>query len=226
MMKIEVVIPAAGEGKRLNTKTSKIFIKIRNTPLIVYTLRPFEAYNKIKDIILVVKLEDILFIEKLIKKYKLKKIKCIVAGGENRQDSVRKGLEFLDKDTDYVIIHDGSRPFLHLEDLKKIISAVKKYNAVVLGVPVRSTIKQIDKSLFINSTLPRDLLWEAYTPQAFERKLILKAHRKFKGISSYDDATLVERLGYKVKIEKSSYLNLKITYPEDLVFAQRIATLF
>jgi len=224
-MKIEAIVAAAGRGKRLNIsfyKTeSKPFIKIKKRPILYYTLKCFENNPLIEKIILVIRREDLKKAKNLVYKEDLKKIKKIITGGKTRRLSVERGLNLIDKDTELILIHDGVRPFINQHFIDKLISQAKRFGAAVLGVPLKSTIKEIKKNLFVKETLNRERIWEIQTPQVFKKDLILKAYKNFRG-NSLDDAQLVERLGARVKLIRGSYFNIKITTPEDLIFAEAI----
>jgi 2-C-methyl-D-erythritol 4-phosphate cytidylyltransferase len=146
-------------------------------------------------------------------------------GGSSRQESVRRGLEKISSDCDVVVIHDGARPFVSPALIDRVIDDARARNAVVVGVPVRDTIKVISGDRQILSTPARDCLWEIQTPQAFERSLILEAHQAAQrnNQNATDDAILVERLGKPVYLIAGERTNIKITLPEDLLFAEALA---
>jgi 2-C-methyl-D-erythritol 4-phosphate cytidylyltransferase len=152
-----------------------------------------------------------------------KKVKRILSGGKERQDSVYKGLLALSKDTDIVLIHDGVRPFISTEKIGKSIEMCKKEKAVILALPVNDTVKRVDEE-YVVTTLDREKLWIAQTPQTFEYKLILEAYKKAieDSFIGTDDSSLVERLGFKVRVLEGESQNIKITTREDLVLAEKI----
>ncbi len=224
MKKLSAIVPAAGIGLRLKSKTAKPYISLNNKPLLWYCLNALERSEKIKDIIVSCGKANIRRTERLIKKYKFKKIKAVVAGGPTRSASVYNGLMALDTDTDYVLIHDGARPFLDDELIDKCFRSVIKHKAVICAVECSSTIKKADKNLRVISTLDRNSLWQVQTPQVFAYRLMLKAYENLKNRKGgfFDDASLVERLGQKVKIVQGHNMNIKITTPEDLRIARAI----
>jgi 2-C-methyl-D-erythritol 4-phosphate cytidylyltransferase len=165
-----------------------------------------------------------------LKKYRIRKIRAVVLGGKRRQDSVDKGLKAVSKEADWVLIHDGVRPFINKELISSVIKEAKKAGAAIVGVPVKATIKKLKtqslklKTKFVvEKTLNRDNLWEIQTPQVFKKDLILKAYKRFGNINVTDDAMLVEKMGIKPRVVLGSYNNIKITTPEDLVIAKAIA---
>ena len=222
-MNIGVVIPAAGQGKRMGTKENKQFLYLNDLPILVHTIKTFFNIPLISEIIVVVPEARLDFCqEKIIDKYNLEGVK-LVAGGETRRQSVFSGLKAFSLALDYVIIHDGARPLLSGEILDNIISSFKTYDAITTGVKVKDTIKIRDENNFVNKTLDRDKLMSIQTPQAFSYPLILKAHQKVSFTANVsDDASLVEITGHRVKIIEGSYENIKITTPDDLKQAEII----
>jgi len=226
-MHVSAVIAAGGKGRRMNSSISKQFLNIKGRPILYYTLKKFERIDKIKSIILVVGADDIDFTrEEIVKRYKFKKIK-IVQGGKERQDSVYNGLRELSPQTDIVVIHDGVRPFVPVTIIEKSIAAAAKYKAVGVAVPVKDTIKVVDINNTIITTPDRKTLWAMQTPQSFTYDVIMRAYEKAMDDDFYgtDDTVLVERLGLPVKIIEGAYENIKITTPEDIIFAEAFISL-
>lgn len=221
-MRLETIVVSAGKGKRLRSSISKSFVKIKEKPILYYTLKILTEYPLIKDIILVIKRDDIRRVKRLIATEGFKRIKKVVAGGKTRRLSVEKGLQIIDSDTDFVLIHDAARPFINQKILEKVILEARRFGAAVCGVPLKSTLKRLDNKKFTRETLDRRKIWEIQTPQVFRKDIILAAYRKFKDKNFTDDSSLVERLGLEVKVVKGDYFNIKITTPEDLVFAEAI----
>ncbi len=223
-MKVVAIVPAAGESKRMGEK--KELLLLGGKPILAHTLKPLEDHPQISEIILVV---DEKSIEKckseIVEKYVFKKVKEVVVGGKERQDSVYNGLQKITKDCDIVLIQDGARPFLTEDLITRSIEEVEKHNAAAVAVSCIDTIKFAHKEKDMAlETLDREYLWMAQTPQTFRYELILKAYEKaeednFKGT---DDASLVERMGVPVKIVRGSYDNIKITTPQDLILAEAI----
>jgi 2-C-methyl-D-erythritol 4-phosphate cytidylyltransferase len=176
----------------------------------------------IHSILLVVGPEDMDYcLEEIIEKYKYKKISQIVPGGKRRQDSVKNGIDFLSKDAEIVVIHDGVRPFVTKEMIEDSIRCAIRFQAVVLAMPVKETIKMVQPDGTVLKTLDRESLWQIQTPQTFQVNVIKEAYHKAteNGFIGTDDASLVERIGVKVHILPGSYTNIKITTPEDLILA-------
>ncbi|MCK5306097.1 MAG: 2-C-methyl-D-erythritol 4-phosphate cytidylyltransferase [Candidatus Omnitrophica bacterium] len=215
-MKASAVIVAAGSSRRLPAEKRKPFILVGGKPLLAYTLGKFFHSGSIDTIILTVNSKDLKLARALAKKYGYGNRLKIISGGRTRKESVRRGLKEVPNETDYVVVHDGVRPFFNEKSLSKLLKMAAKHGAAILAVPVVPTVKKVGKGLFIESTLDREKLWEAQTPQVFKKELLEKAHKKFCRQKATDDSSLVERLGIKVKVVKGSRKNIKITTPEDL----------
>ncbi|OGX07353.1 MAG: 2-C-methyl-D-erythritol 4-phosphate cytidylyltransferase [Omnitrophica WOR_2 bacterium GWA2_47_8] len=219
-MKIQAIIPTAGLGKRLKSKTLKPFIPLKGKAILAYTLRPFQRSSLIDSVIVVAHAGSIKRVQDLIKKYKLTKVVKVVPGGKTRTESVSHGLRASDADTDLLVIHDGARPFLTKALLEKAVKEAQAFSAAVVAVPVKQTIKVIaPRKREVKKTLNRDSLWEIQTPQIFKREILVKAYQRSNNHAT-DDAALVERLGVKVKIVMGDYRNIKITTREDLEIAK------
>ncbi|MCD6169717.1 MAG: 2-C-methyl-D-erythritol 4-phosphate cytidylyltransferase [Candidatus Latescibacteria bacterium] len=222
MMKVTAIIPAAGSGTRMGTDRPKQLIELGGQPILAHTLQPFEACSSVEDVILVVSKETFSFCSKHILPC-FPKVDKVVFGGKKRQDSVFRGLEAVRTDTEIVVIHDGSRPFVTAEQIACSIDLCRKAGAVVTAVPVTDTVKYVANGV-VERTLERSGLWLAQTPQTFSFPLIWKAYQRAhkEGFYATDDSALVERLGIKVAVLQGSYQNIKITTPEDLAVAQVI----
>ena len=219
-----VVIVAAGSGSRMKRDINKQFIKLDGKEIIAYTIEKFYKSEDIGDIVIVIKEnEEKYFIENIINKYGFDNIK-LAYGGKERQDSVYNGIKKLNSNCEIVLIHDGARPFVNEDIIKNSIEEAKENNAVVVGVPVKDTIKVVDSDGNIVDTPNRSLLWSVQTPQSFKYEIITKAYEYAYSNDYYgtDDAMLVEHIGYNVKMIQGSYDNIKITTEEDLHFGIQI----
>ncbi|HQP91451.1 MAG TPA: 2-C-methyl-D-erythritol 4-phosphate cytidylyltransferase [Candidatus Omnitrophota bacterium] len=221
--KVTALIASGGLGVRMNMGTAKPLLAVAGKPVLVHTLEVLDQHPLIDEIILVFNKEGLEEARALVKKYGIKKVSRVIAGGQTRKDSVRNGLEVVDSKTRLVAIHDGVRPFIDKDSITRVIEAARETGAAVLGVPVKSTIKKVSRDLIVDLTLKRDCLWEIQTPQVFDRELVQKAYLRANKTSVPDDSTLVELMGKKVKIVMGSYFNIKITTQEDLLFAEAIA---
>ncbi|TYQ15153.1 UNVERIFIED_CONTAM: 2-C-methyl-D-erythritol 4-phosphate cytidylyltransferase [Acetivibrio alkalicellulosi] len=222
---VSAIIVAAGKGTRMNLDINKQYMEICDQPVLARTLNAFEMCKLINEVILVVNESDIFYCkENIVEFFKLNKIKKIVCGGKERQNSVYNGLLEISKHSDIVVIHDGARPFISEEIIGNCISGAYEYNACTAAVPVKDTIKGADINGFVEKTYDRKTLWSIQTPQAFRYDIIVKAHEK--GIEDKtivtDDTSLTEYLGYPTKLVMGSYDNIKITTIEDLEFGKAI----
>lgn len=224
--KVAAVIVSGGSGKRMGMAIKKQYILLDNKEVLAHTLETFDKCDVIGEIILVVAKEEIKKVEKeIVEKYGFKKVKQIVAGGAERQDSVYNGLVATCSDTKYVMIHDGARPFIKEKVIKKALEVTKEKEATVVAVPVKDTIKVADsKKKVIVDTPNRSNLWSIQTPQSFSRELLLNAYTnaREKGLIVTDDSMLVEAYGRTVFIVEGDYTNIKITTPEDLVIGEAL----
>jgi 2-C-methyl-D-erythritol 4-phosphate cytidylyltransferase len=222
---VSAIIVAAGKGIRMKGTMRKQYLDLSGRPVLAHSIMAFDSCSQVKEIFLVVPKEDIEYCQnKILSLLDLNNQINLVYGGAKRQDSVYNGLQSIDKDTETVVIHDGVRPFIQPEDIKECILGSKKFGACILGIPASDTLKSVDKSDIIETTLPRENIWLAQTPQAFQYDLILKAHETARrdGYIGTDDASLVERLGADVKIINGSRFNIKITKKEDLDVAKAV----
>lgn len=219
---VSAILLAAGLSRRLNLSVSKPLIKIGKQPILIYSLKQLNRHPDIGEIIVVVNARNKAAITRSIKPYRFKKIKPLVLGGTRRQDSVYNGLKAIDKNSRWVLIHDSARPFIEFNAITEVIKQAKKYNAAILGVRPKATIKLSDTFNMVSKTLDRDKLWEIQTPQVFRKKLLLKAYSKYAKENFTDDAGLIEKLGAKVKLVLGSYANMKVTTGEDLLLAALI----
>ena len=219
-----VVIVSAGRGSRMKADINKQILKLKGKEVIAHTIDKFYNNKNIDEIVVVVKEDEADFFRRnIIDKYGYKNIK-IAFGGKERQDSVFNGLKAVNERCDIVLIHDGARPFVTDEIIKNSIECAKKNKCVIVGVPVKDTIKIINKDNEVCDTPNRSTLWSIQTPQVFEYLSIIKAHKIAKEKSYYgtDDSMLMEYLGYNVKVIEGSYNNIKITTPEDLKIGEEI----
>lgn len=223
------IVLAAGSGKRMNSDTKKQYMLINDKPVLYYSLKAFQE-SFVDEIVLVVSPDDISYCrEEIVRKYGFTKVSKIVTGGKERYHSVAEGLKNVTSGG-YVFIHDGARPMLTQEILDRALVCVEEYNACVVGMPVKDTIKIADADKNIVETPNRSLVWMVQTPQVFEYQLIYEAYEELllkedrllsQGISITDDAMVVEALtGKKVKLVEGSYENIKITTPEDISLAE------
>ena len=218
------IVLAAGQGKRMHSKIQKQFMELDGMPVLCYSLRCFQESPLIQDIILVTGEESISYCkEEIVKKYGFTKVSAVIPGGKERYDSVYAGLCEC-RDCEYVLIHDGARPFVTEEILKRGLQKVKETGACVIGMPSKDTVKLSDEEGYVKETPNRKCVWTIQTPQIFSYSLIREAHDSIrqKDMSKItDDAMVVEQeTGAKVALAEGSYQNIKITTPEDFDIAE------
>jgi 2-C-methyl-D-erythritol 4-phosphate cytidylyltransferase len=221
------IIVAAGKGIRMNRPVRKQYLTLAGYPLLCHTLAAVDACPLIARILLVIPEDDFDYCRRhVLSVLSTKNEITLVAGGAERQDSVYNGLLATPHGGGIVVIHDGVRPFVDEDTFTRCIEAAMTAGACISGIPVSDTVKQVGASAVIEKTLDRETLWLAQTPQVFRYDIIRKAHEKARetGVKGTDDALLVERMGYDVKIVPGSRYNMKITTPEDMKLAEAMLT--
>ncbi|HET9131454.1 MAG TPA: 2-C-methyl-D-erythritol 4-phosphate cytidylyltransferase, partial [Terriglobia bacterium] len=196
--KVFAIIPAAGSGSRMGGKVRKQFLPLKGKPIVVHTLQRFEHCPEVDEIIVAVPESDIVEIEALLSKYRIHKVSKTVVGGAKRQDSVRNALQRITaKDSDIILVHDGVRPFVDSKKINQVVKACKEYDAAVVAVQAKDTIRRSSGGGFFDQTLDRTALWLVQTPQAFKAGVLFKAFEQAARDKFYstDEAALVERLG-------------------------------
>lgn len=221
-MGYQVVIPAAGQGKRMGAGKNKLLLPLNGVPVLIHTLIIFEKDEDCNRVILAIHPDDEYEFASLIRMYKINKVQSFVHGGKERQDSVYNALQAAGKEG-IVLVHDGARPFIQEDTIREAVSAADLYGAAVVGVPVKDTIKKVQDKKIVE-TVERSSLWAIQTPQAFRVSILLEAHNRAQeeGFLGTDEASLVERIPYEIRIVEGNYDNIKLTTPEDLYFAEAI----
>ncbi len=216
--RLGAIIVAAGKSERM-CNVDKIFTPIAGKTTLEWSVDTCQKCQLIQQIIIVLDKDKLRIGQELTEKKDWTKVTAICAGGQRRQDSVREGLGKLNN-CNWVMVHDGARPFLTIDLIKRgIETAIENKGAAIAAIPVKDTIKLANDIRLIMDTLPRSSLWAAQTPQIFNFELITKAYETL-SCEVTDDASAVERLGHSVKIYFGSYSNIKITTPEDLILAE------
>ena len=226
--KVIAIVLAGGKGKRMGASVSKQYLLIEDKPVLYYSLKAFENSN-VDEIIIVAEKGTTNYCKaNIVEKYNIGKVSSIIEGGAERYNSVHNGLKAIEaagKDS-YVLIHDGARALISVDVINNTIEEVKNKKAVIVGVPVKDTIKIVDVNGMVMDTPSRETLWQIQTPQAFVYEEILTAYNKVilenvPGIT--DDSMVMEYSGIrKVEVIMGEYENIKITTPDDLVYARNI----
>ena len=216
------VIVAAGKGKRMGGEISKQFLLLSGKEILAHTVERFELVKEIRDIILVTGAEAQQDVRNMAQEYGWKKLRAVVVGGKERQDSVWNGLQAVSEDTEIVLIHDGVRPFVTKEILLHSIDMALEMGGCVAGMPVKDTIKVCDEKGIAVQTPDRNTIFQIQTPQTFRKEIICHAYERARadGFIGTDDASLVEYSGYPIKVIAGSYRNIKITTQEDMLIGE------
>jgi 2-C-methyl-D-erythritol 4-phosphate cytidylyltransferase len=219
--KIVAIVPAAGIGRRFGAGTNKPLEMICGRPMMIWVLEALESVEEISEIIPVIKDGDMACSAELIEEYHISKVRRLAPGGRERQDSVFHGLNLVEDKGSIVVVHDGARPLI---DPAVIVSGIRQLvdcDGVVVGVPLKDTVKEAENGL-VKRTLDRNMLWSVQTPQIFHYKILYNAHERAMKEPFYatDDSALVERYGGKIRVVQGSYMNIKVTTPEDLQVAE------
>lgn len=222
--KISVVVVCGGSSSRMNG-IDKMFAEISGIPVCVRSVSAFQKCDEIDNIVVVTREENVLKMQQLCDRFELSKVTDIVVGGSCRQQSVANGVNSLCDDTGIVLIHDGARPFVTNECIKRVVEGVKNYSAVTCAVVPKDTVKIVENDGLITSTPVRDGLRAVQTPQGFEFSLYKKAiDANKKDLENFtDDCSIVESFGYAVYTVEGDYRNIKITTADDLLIAEIFA---
>lgn len=222
------IVPAAGAGKRLGLGINKAFALLRGAPLIAHCLKMLEQTALVQRAVVVLAPFELDYGRALLTQYQKEYFPelpfTVVAGGKERQDSVANALATIDDDDCYIAVHDGARPFAGREVFLRTLAAAAEHGAAIAAVPVKDTIKVINAAGEVVDTPVRSTLQAVQTPQIFAGSLLKAAyaHLKKQPAAVTDDASVVELLGHKVVVALGRYENIKITTPEDLVFAENL----
>lgn len=225
-MNATAIIVAAGESSRMGEGVSKTYLPIAGRALVLRTLDQVFGSRSVDKVILVIADKDFRRCEALLRADGNLSSRpwVLQSGGSSRQESVHRGLQKLDSDCELVVIHDGARPFVAPALIDRCVEAARTRAAVVVGVPVRDTIKVVSDNRQIVATPARGSLWEIQTPQVFRRSLIVEAHEwaSRQGFHATDDAMLIEQMRTPVFVLDGERTNFKITLPEDMIFAEAL----
>lgn len=214
------IILGAGSGTRMQSDKNKMLMEIMGKTVIERSVEAFLAIKEVDEIIVTAREQEL---EEYIALFEEEDRVSFVIGGETRQQSVRNAVEMIDE-SELLLIHDGARPLIREQEIKKTMQAAKKYKAAAVGVPVKDTIKVVDSNGFVRKTPDRSKLFAVQTPQIFNFDVYQEAMRRVEknGADYTDDCQLIEAAGGKVKMVKGEYSNIKITTPDDIALAEMI----
>ena len=221
---LTALIVAAGDSRRVGF--DKLFATIAGRPVIAHTIDAFERADCVAEIIIVARKDRLDEFKAIVRDGNFKKVRSIIPGGEDRQDSVRAGLDHLEAGAKYVAVHDAARPLITTKQIERVFEQCRTHGAAALAEPVNDTLKRADDDLVVAGSVDRDQLFAMQTPQVFERQLIKDAYRAVytQNLSVTDEVSAVERLGRKVVLVLNEDFNFKITYPQDLALAEFVLT--
>src|ERR1700677_584179 len=228
MTRIAAIIPAAGLGTRMGAETPKQFLELDGMPLVIFALRRLAACKAITDFFLSTRADDVVSLQAKLSQAAIGRPARVVHGGDTRQQSVANALAQVDPATEIVLVHDAVRPFVTPEQIGRVIAEARARGAAILGIPAIDTVKEVKRAslpedvVLITSTIPRERIVLAQTPQAFSYALLRDAFRKAQqdGVTASDESSLVERFGHDVFVVLGSERNLKITRPADMDLAR------
>lgn len=222
-LRVGAVVPAAGRGERFGGAVPKSLVPLCGRPLVSYALGVLDQVDEVEAVVVVAPAEAMSAVQDLARQAGLRKVTGVVPGGDDRQASVARGLAALPPGPEVVLVHDGARPFLTASLVRAVAEAAAQDGGATAAVPVDDTVKQGEGG-WVLGTLDRSGLFRIQTPQAFRRALLERAHQKAagEGFRGTDDASLVERLGQRVRLVPGTPMNLKVTVPEDLALAEAV----
>ena len=225
-MQVFAILPAAGLGTRMAGPQPKQFLILDGVPILIHSLRAFAAVERVTAIYVAVRKTEMERVQAQIAEYGFASRVRVVEGGDNRQESVSHALAALPAEpADIVLVHDAVRPLIDAATIDRTIDAVLEFGAAIVGLPAVDTIKQVERTAhgaLVTSTIPREFIVLAQTPQGFRYGLLQRAFAEATadGFIGTDEASVVERAGLPVAVVHGSQVNLKITQPGDLELAE------
>ena len=219
---VTAIFPAAGASRRMGGGVNKNLLMLAGEPILIRTLKTFSRVERVNFLIVVVADREVETVEKILRGTDGLKPWRVTVGGSERQFSIANGLKLLPDDAEIILVHDAARPLINVSTIEAVIDAAEKFGGAIAAVPSKDTIKIIDAEGFVKYTPPRSELVAVQTPQGFRREILLRAYERAadENFLGTDDASLVERLGVRIKIVTSDYRNIKVTTPEDISVAE------
>ena len=219
---LSAIIVAAGSSQRMGF--DKLLALLGDKPVLAHTIDAFERTPSVEEIILVARAERVAEFEELVRQHGFKKVRCVIAGGEQRHNSVRAGLERVNEDAIHVAVHDAARPLVTPDQIEQVFELARLHGGAALAEPITNTLKRADENCVVTGSVPRENLYAMQTPQIFARDLLNQAYGSIgaANLSVTDEVSAVEHLGGKVVLLPNEEWNVKITYPRDLLLAQAV----
>lgn len=224
---ISAIIVAAGSSSRMGEGIDKQMVMLGALPVLAHSIRAFEQCVSIDEIIVVTKSEHIMDVGNLAQAFGFSKLRCVVAGGATRQESVSNGISACGEHVEYYLIHDGARPLVREETINAVIENALIYGAAAAAVPVKDTVKRVGSDMKIENTVDRASLYLVQTPQMFAADTYRMSLKQaiHMGLDLTDDCQLFERTGHPVYLCEGDYGNIKLTTPEDIAIARALMRL-
>jgi 2-C-methyl-D-erythritol 4-phosphate cytidylyltransferase len=225
-MQVFAILPAAGLGTRMAGPQPKQFLSLDGIPILIHSLRAFAAVERVKAMYVAVRKTEMERVQAQVVEHGFVHRVHVVEGGDSRQESVVHALDALPAEADdIVLVHDAVRPLIDAATIERTIDAVAEHGAAIVALPAVDTIKQVERTAhgaIITSTIPREFIVQAQTPQGFRFGLLQKAMSEAveDGFVGTDEASVVERAGFPVAVVHGSQVNLKITQPGDIELAE------
>lgn len=222
--RVAALIPAAGSGQRMGSAVPKPYLALGGREILARTLDVFEACAAVDEVWVIVSADQQAHCrEHIVERYGFGKVRGVVTGGDERQASVWCGLQQLAPEVDFVVIHDGVRPFVSEAMVTETLAGAAQHGAAIAAVPLKDTIKRVAPDGQVEATVPREHLWRVQTPQAFRRDWLQQAFEQAwqQGLIATDEAGLIEAYGRPVQVVPGSEQNIKITTPDDLAIGER-----
>ncbi|WP_353452886.1 2-C-methyl-D-erythritol 4-phosphate cytidylyltransferase [Staphylococcus coagulans] len=222
MTNYHVIIPAAGTGNRMGRAYNKLLIRVAGRTILEHTIDVFQKDDQCESIYLAIHPRDRERLQNILAPYN--KIKGLIEGGKERQESIHKVIQHMNvAEDEVVLVHDGARPFITHQTIKEVTLAIEAYGAAIVGVKAKDTIKLVQNQ-FVSQTLDRSALWQVQTPQGSKFQHLKTAYddAAAKKINDTDDASLLEASGQPIYMVEGDYDNIKVTTEEDLTYAEAI----
>lgn len=220
--RVSAIIVAAGRSTRMGA--NKMMIEIGSMSVFERTLRAFEESKKVDEVIVVSSDENWEYYKKIVREKLISKVTAIVRGGNSRGESVKNGLKACNNNSKIVLVHDGARPLIKPSTIDEVVDGVEEEDVAAVGIKLSDSVKVIDSEGYAVSSIDREKIIRIQTPQGFKKEIILKAYEKAEeeGYEGTDDCSLTEIMGYRTKIIYPSYVNIKLTSPEDVTLATAV----
>jgi 2-C-methyl-D-erythritol 4-phosphate cytidylyltransferase len=217
---LSAIIVAAGSSQRMGF--DKLRASLGGKPVLAHTIEAFEHTAAVTELILVARAERVQEFEELVRQSGFQKVRHVIAGGQQRQDSVRAGLERASATSSFIAVHDGARPLITTDQIERVFACARENGAAALAERITDTIKRADENQVVTGGVPRENLYAMQTPQIFARELLERAYAAVaaENLSITDEVSAVEHLGEKVVLVPNDEWNVKITYPRDLLLAE------